>query len=192
MELARLVEHRHLASSADAGVDRKHALLAKRRSKQEMAQVLREHLHRRAVRLHFLLRGYVDLAGRREQALVGVLGGKAHVVHDILRRSRGDRPTGCRIVNTPFVVDDLEYLLDHRLLLHHEMAPQHAFLLPAADGEVAVAGNLGNRFLEIVVLLELRGLGGLWRHDLALHDGLLGVRLAHEAAHLCHVGDALG
>ena len=147
-----------------------------------MAQVLREHLHRRAVGLHLLLRRHVDFARRREQTLVGVLGGKADVVH--ARRGA---------LHAPLPVHALKHLLDHRLFLDHEMTPQHAFLLPAADGEVAVAGNLGDRFLEIVVLLEqLRRLGGLRRHDLALHDRLLRVCLAHEAAHVGHVGDALG
>ena len=49
-ELASGVQHRHLAASADAGIDGQNALLAKRRGEQQVAQVLREHLHRRPVR----------------------------------------------------------------------------------------------------------------------------------------------
>ena len=137
-----------------------------------MAQVLREHVHGRAVGLHLLLRRHVDLAGRREQALVGV-------------RDREAQLFG------PAAPDNLLDAREDRFGIHHELAPQDALLLPAADGEVAVAGNLGDRLLEVVVLLELRGLGRLGGDDLALHDGLLREGLAHETAHLRHVGDTL-
>ena len=107
---------------------------------QQVAQVLREHLHRRAVCGKFLLHHHVDLAARREQALVGVLGGKADV-RVFLAAARA--------------VHDVEDVLDERLLVHDEAHPEDTLLLSAPDGEEAVAGNVGDRLLEVVVLLEL-------------------------------------
>ena len=87
--------------------------------------------------------------------------------------------------------EDLHDPRDDRLGLQLDVHPEHLLCLSAADGEVAVGGNGRNRLGEVVVLLELGGLGGTGLDHLAPHHALLRVGLAHRAAHVGDVGDAL-
>ena len=87
-----------------------------------------------------------------------------------------------------------EYFHDPRddwLRLQLDVHPEHLLRLAAADSEVAVGGNGRNRLGEVVVLLELGGLGGTGLDHLAPHHALLRVGLAHRAANVGDVGDAL-
>ena len=172
-ELARRVQHRDLAARADARVDREDLLLPERRRQQKVAQVLGEDLHG----------GAVGVGGPAEHRAEGLDHGA--VLH--LMVAGGEMEI---LVSTG--VDDFFDAVHERGLVDHETYPQDALLLSAADGEEAVARNLGDRLLEIVVLLELRGLGRLRRHNLALDDGLLREGVAHKATNVRDIGDALG
>ena len=86
-------------------------------------------------------------------------------------------------------------LLDERhhvALIDVEAGAQHAFGLAAANRQVAVRGDLGDRLFERRVAVELGGLVfevfGLGDADRAVSN----VRLAGVLAHLRIFGDALG
>ena len=175
--LARSVYHRHLATCAYAGVDGQHRLFAKRTRQQQVAQVLRKHLDRRAVRRHLLVDSHVNFAARRKQTLVCVFCRKLHLLA---------RLDSCRLF------DQRQHVLDHGLGVQRDLDPQHALLLAAPDCEIPVARNRSQRLLELVVLLELRRLGRPGAGDLALDDALCRKSLAHEPANLRHIGDTLG
>ena len=179
--LARRIHHRDLAARADAWINRENRLFAERRREKKMPQILREYLDRRAVGLHLLLDRHVDLAARRQESLVRVLRSQLN-----LRKAS--------LISVPLclcVEDNLHHPLDDRLLFELQMHPQHLLGLSAADRQVAVARNRRDGLLEFVVLLELGRLRRLRRDNLALHLRARRKRLAHCAAHVGDVCDAL-
>ena len=175
--LASRVHHRHLAAGANARVNGEDGFFAERACEQEVAQVVRENFYRRLVRFELLLDGDVYFATGREQPLEGVFCRQAHLP-GVLRLRRN--------------VNRVQDVFDRLGLVHFKPHPEYAFLLASPDGEVAVRGDGGDGFGEIVVLLEFGGFGRAWRGDFALYDAFSGESAAHEAAHVRVVGYALG
>ena len=178
--LASRVKHRYLAAGADARVDCKDCLFAERRGKEKMAQVFREHLDSRAVCLGLLVHRDVDFARRREKPPVGVVSGelKLFVARHVAPRAASSR-------------HDFNNSLDDRVFVKDELDPKHAFLLSAANREIAVRGNRRYWLLEVIVLLVLRRLFRCGACDFALDARTAGELAAHETAHVGIVGDSL-
>ncbi len=178
---AGFVHHGDLAAGADARVDGEDGLLAQGGGEEQVPEVLGEHVDGGAVGFHLLLDGDVDFAARGQEALVGVL------------RGEGDlgavrfRPGARRVFG-----GKREDVLHDRTALELEMHPQDAFLLSAADGEVAVGGDCRQRLGKVVVLLEFGRLLGFFARRLALDDAFLGEGAAHESADFGVVRQAFG
>jgi len=176
-EFAGGVQRDAFAACAQAGIDADHLLLAERRLQQQVAQVLREDLHRRAVGLHLGLDHDIDLDTRRDQPFVAVL----DRLFQMRRKARGGI--------------QLEQLTDARQergrVARHAHA-QHTLGLAAADRQKPVGGDLAQPLREIVILLELGRLCRFGIDHLRRHHALRGERLAHQAAHLRVFGDGLG
>ena len=177
-KLAGGVQHGDLAAGADAWVDGENALFAERRGEQKVAEVLGEHLNRRAIALLLLLHRHVQLAGGRNQALVCVGRGKPQLV--------GERACGLH----PGILLDA---FDERCGVDHKPHEENTLGLSAADRQIPVRRHVRYRLLEIVVLLELRGFRRrLDEAHAGLHDRLCRICPADESANIGDVGDALG
>ena len=138
--LARRVYHRHLATGADARIDRENGLLAQGARQKQMAEVLGENLHGGAIGGHLLFDGDIYLAARGEQPLVGVFGGEPDL--------------GARLDAGGFF-DKCQHVFDHGLWVENKLHPENALLLPPSYREVAVARDCRDGLFKVVVLVEL-------------------------------------
>ena len=138
-ELAVFVEHSHLAARTETWVESEHGLVTGRGGKQNVLQVLAEHLE------GFLFGGVLEhqahfaFHARLQQAFPGVL------AHGLQVRSPGR-----------FALDNLGLeVADHFVVRHFDGEAQHLLLFATAERKHAVARNLADRLAEVVIVLEL-------------------------------------
>jgi hypothetical protein len=163
-----------LHAGAEPRIEPDDHTLAGRRREQQLLQVLAEDADRLVVGSRLELQPQLDGDRRREQPLVGVLCDQAELPHGAPRADDG-------------ALHQRRDLLDRRV----DRPDEEAFGLAAADGEDAMRRDVAELLGELVVVLELGDLLLLARDDGAPHRAARARQLAHRAAQLRVLGDAL-
>ena len=158
-----------------ARVESDNALLARRRRQQKLLEVAPENRDRFVVgaRFQFDAKFYFD--GRRQHPLVRFRRDQCELVG---RAARAGHLTGQACVD----------VFDGRL----DAPQQFPFRLTAADGQHAMAGNSGQGFGVLEVVLELRVVLLLVGDHAAFYDALRACHFAHPPTNHRVLGDLFG
>ncbi len=172
-----LVQRRHLAAGAEAGVDGQHAPAAQRRGQQQAAQVPREHADGVRLGAHRQFLADLALQAGQQQPRQGV-------------NRHGAQEVGVRVVGQR---QPLQRRLLHALLVELHLDRQRVFLLAAVDRQDAVRRDVAHRLVELEVALVLAALTfgeffALGRADFAA----VPQHVADGGAHVGRLGDLLG
>ena len=171
---ARARDGRDLHAGPESRVETDDDALARRSRKQQLLEVAAEDGDRLLVGARLQLEPQLDLDGECQQPLVGV--------------ARHELELGERAAPRRDAREEARVNLVH---WRGNRPRQDAFLFAAANREHTVRRNTAERLGEIVVVLELGDLGFL-SHDRACgHAALAAREVAHPAAQLGILGNAL-
>ena len=166
--LARFIHHGTLGAVAVARIEADRRALARRGSKQHVAQVRGKDLEGAFFCYFFQAHAHIQAGGN-------IQFGAPSPVHSVIQ-PRGAAIQTEAIRNEVLVVG---------IVTGIQVQLQHSLVLPAQERQNAVGRKRRKRLVEVEVILELRALGFLPLYHLRLHGTLVKHALAHATDQVC-------